>query len=473
MPPERGSRHSRHKVTRSDIAAFSSIVGASNVITSPAGLHDYGRDETPLLKPRLPELAVKPRDTAQVSEILRYANRKAIPVTTRGGGTGLSGGCVPLHGGIVLSLEKMNKILEIDRRNFVAVVQPGVQLGELRQHTEAAGLSYPVALGEMTASVGGSIATNAGGLNAVKYGVTRHHVLGLEAVLAGGQVIRTGGKFVKCSSGYDLTQLLIGSEGTLAVITEITLKLNARPANREALFVPFHSLQDAIDSVPDLLLLDRAPVGLEFMEESILQIAEWYTGKKLPYHGFRAFLLVLSEAPGQDDIADYFYQVEKVVKKHGAADALVPPGQLAMRRLLEAREGFYHAIKKYAPMQILDAVVPRSEIASFVAAVKKLEPKYGIPIVIYGHAGDGNVHLHPVCRDMAALAWKRKLHALMRDIYSLCRQHGGAVSGEHGIGLDKKEFFNDTADAALLDAMKKIKSALDPKHILNPGKIFD
>jgi glycolate oxidase len=352
-------------------------------------------------------------------------------------------------------------------------VQPGLSLGNLRERLGSHGLTYPVSLGEMTATVGGSIATNAGGLNAVKYGVTRHHVLGLQAVLANGEILRTGGKFVKCSSGYDLTQLLVGSEGTLAVVTEITLKLNTRPNFREALFIPFHSLQDAIGSVPDILMLGKEPVGLEFMEKSIMQIAEGYTGKKLPYEGFEAFLLVLSEADNQDEITGYFGEVERIVKKHGAADALVPPGQHAMRRLLEARESFYHAINKYAPMQILDAVVPRSEIARFVSKVKELEPKYGIPVIVYGHAGDGNVHLHPICRDMPLDLWKKKLKSLMKDIYAIGAEHGGAVSGEHGIGIDKKEFFKSSAGAALLGTMKKIKTALDPNGILNPGKLFD
>jgi glycolate oxidase len=473
LAPEGGSGKRFHKLTKSDMDWLISAAGQENVIASPEKLVDYGHDESPLVQPSLPQAAVTPTDTKTISAILKYADGRRIPVTTRGGGTGLSGGCIPLHGGIVLSLEKMRGILEVDRENFAAVVQPGCSLADLKETVERAGLSYPVSLGEMTATVGGSIATNAGGLNAVKHGVTRRHVLGLEAVLADGQIVHTGGKFVKCSSGYDLTQLLIGSEGTMAVITEVTVKLNTRPAFREALFIPFNSLQDAIGSVPDILLLGKEPAGLEFMEKSIMQIAENYTGKKLPCEGYEAFLLVLSEADSQDEILAYFADVEKVVKKHGAADALVPPGQHAMRTLLEAREKFYHAINKFAPMQILDAVVPRSEIARFVSDVKKLEPRYGIPVIVYGHAGDGNVHLHPICRDMDLDTWKKKLHEMMKDIYALSLLHGGAVSGEHGIGIDKKEFFNSTADKAALETMKKIKTALDPNGILNPGKILD
>jgi glycolate oxidase len=473
LGPEALKRRRFHKLNSSDIETLISLAGRSNVITGEDRLLDYSHDEAPLVKPVLPRIVVKAPDTASVSSLLAYASRTRIPVTARGAGTGLSGGCVPLYGGIVISLENMHKLLQVDRDNFTAVVQPGLPMGELRDQLAPYGLSYPVSLGEMTATIGGSVATNAGGLNAVKYGVTRHHVLGLQAVLADGGIVNTGGKFVKCSSGYDLTQLLIGSEGTLAVITEITLKLNKRSAFREALFVPFLSLQDAIDSVPDILMLGREPVGLEFMEKRILQITERYSGRKLPYEGYEAFLLVLSEADNLEEITGYFNEVEKVVKKHGAADALVPPGQHAVRRLLEAREMFYHSINKYAPMQILDTVVPRSEIARFVAEVKELEPKYGIPVIVYGHAGDGNVHLHPVCDNMPLEAWKRKLDGLMRDIYALGSKYGGAVSGEHGIGIDKKEFLKSAADAGLLRSMKKIKRALDPHNILNPGKIFD
>jgi glycolate oxidase len=459
-------------VNEEDIRYLISIAGRENVITGYDNLLDYAQDETPMVEASFPQVVVKPLDTRTVSAILKYANSRGLPITPRGAGTGLSGGCIPLQGGIVLSVSKLDSIVDIDRENFVAVVQSGLSLGILREKVEAVGLSYPVSLGEMTATIGGSIATNAGGLNAVKYGVTRHHVLGIEAVLADGTIIRTGGRFVKCSSGYDLTQLLTGSEGTLAIITEVTLKLNIKPAFREALFIPFYNLQDAISCIPDIMMLGKEPAGLEFMEKSIMEISELYTGKKLPYKGYEAFLLVISEGDNEGEINSYFNQVEVVSRKHGAADALVPPGELAMRRLLEAREMFYHAIKKFAPMQILDVVVPRIEIARFIAGVKELEPKYNIPVIVYGHAGDGNVHLHPICKDMPLVIWKKKLHNLMKDIYILGARHGGAVSGEHGIGIDKKEFFNNTADKSVIDVMRGIKHSFDPKGILNPGKIF-
>lgn len=461
-----------HRVTPAVIEDLRLIAGSNNVITERSRLVDYGHDETPLAHNILPEVVITPRDTQSVSALLKYADANKLPVTARGAGTGLSGGAIPAPGSICLSLEQMNSILEIDRRNFTATVQPGVTLSELRDTSAQQGLSYPVSLGAMTATIGGSIATNAGGMNAVKYGVTRQHVLGLEAVLAGGEVVRTGGKFVKSSSGYDLTQLLIGSEGTLAIITEITLKLYIKPAHREALFIPFYNLKNAIDSVPDILLLGKIPCGLEFMDKDIMEIAEAYTGKKLPYHGYNAFLLVLDEADNLDEITDYFCEVEKVVKRHGAADALVPPGQLAMRRLIEARENFFHALKKYAPMELIDVAVPRSEISRYIEDVKNLEPGYGIPLIVYGHAGDGNVHLHAICKDMPLERWRSKLPALLQDIYRMVAKYGGAVSAEHGIGSAKKLYFNTVVDPVVIQTMKRIKAALDPNGILNPGKIF-
>lgn len=239
------------KVTDDVVALLTEIVGGENVLTGDER-ENYSRDETPNAKPISPEVVVKPGDADSVARILKLANEKNIPVTPRGGGTGLSAGAVPVYGGIVLSLERMNRMLEIDEDNFVATVEPAVTLSDLYQAVEERGLYYPLYPGEKTATIGGNVATNAGGMRAVKYGVTRHFVLGLEAALPDGEVIQTGGKFVKCSTGYDLTQLIIGSEGTLAVITKIMLKLTTPPGKREILFIPFHRLHDAIGSVPDI-----------------------------------------------------------------------------------------------------------------------------------------------------------------------------------------------------------------------------
>ena len=459
------------EITPGTIEALAAIAGKANVHSDPDIIAGYATDEMPLAQPHSPQVVVKPADKKAVAGLLKYANEQKLPVTPRGAGTGLSGGCVPVYGGIVLSLEKMNRVLEIDRENSVAVVEAGVTLSGLNTRIEPQGLYYPLYPGEMNATIGGNIATNAGGMNAVKYGVTRQHVLGLEAVTPGGGIIRTGGKYVKSSTGYDLTQLIAGSEGTLAVITEAVLKLTTKPARREVLFAPFPGLQDAIEAVPEILRLEMTPIGLEFMERSIVEIVEKHLEREIPYHQYEAFLMIIMEGDSAEEIYDYFTVVEAICRRHGAVEALVPGSERAKRRLLEARETFYSALKKYTPLELIDTVVPRSQIARFVGRVKEIEAHYGIPIIAYGHAGDGNVHLHPVCRDMDTAEWQKWLPDLMREIYQAGVQFGGTISGEHGIGLDKKPFLELKIDGEQLKIMRAIKQAFDPNNIMNPGKL--
>ena len=460
-------------VTKKIIEELAAIVGRNNVSVKEHEIEGYSCDEMPRAKPHAPQVIVKPTDAHSLARLLEFANRKMIPVTPRGAGTGVSGGCIPIYGGILLSLERMNRILEIDRDNFVAVVEPGVTLADLYNELEKHGLYYPLYPGELTATIGGNAATNAGGMNAVKYGVTRHNILGLEAVLPNGELIKTGGKFVKCSTGYDLTQLIVGSEGTLAVITKVILKLTTRLAKREVLFVPFNSLQDAIDTVPEILRLKMTPIGIEFMERSIIELAEKYLGREIPYHQYEAFLMVIMEGETEDEIHEYFSKVEEICKQHDAVATMVPGSERAKRRLLDAREKFYHAIKRSAPLEIVDVVVPRSEIARFVRKVKEISRHYGVPIIAFGHAGDGNVHLQPICADMSLEEWEMKLPRLMSDIYHAGVSFGGAISGEHGIGFTKKAYVPIQMDNSLLNIMKGIKRAFDTNNILNPGKILD
>ncbi|MFC1992747.1 FAD-binding oxidoreductase [Chloroflexota bacterium] len=467
MNPEYGS------VTEQVIEGLVAVLGRDSVSVKEHEMEEYSNDEMPLPKPHAPQVIVKPVDAQSVARVLEFADRKRIPVTPRGAGTGLVGGCIPVYGGILLSLERMNRILEIDRDNFMAVVEPGVPLSELRSEVEKQGLYYPLYPGEMTATIGGNVATNAGGMNAVKYGVTRHHILGLEAVLPNGEIIKTGGKFVKCSTAYDLTQLIVGSEGTLAVVTKIILKLTTKLAKREVLFAPFNDLQDAIDAVPEILKLKTPPIGLEFMERDIIEIVEKYLEREIPYHQYEAFLMVIMEGESEDEIYAYFSKVEEVCKRHRAVAVMVPGSERAKRRLLEARERFYTAIKKFAPLEIADIVVPRSEIARFIKRAKELSEEHGVPIMAWGHAGDGNVHLQPICINMDREEWDGKLPTLMRDLYRVGVSFGGAISGEHGIGLDKKDYLSIQMGDTHLNILKGIKRSFDPNNILNPGKIFD
>ena len=466
-------KHDYERVTTEIITELKALVGGDNVSTSESDIEEYSHDETPRAQPHIPQVILRPTDTASIARLLAFASERRIPVTPRGAGTGLSGGCTPIYNGIVLSMERMNRILRIDKDSFVAIVEAGVTLSELQSQVEPQGLCYPLYPGEMTATIGGNIATNAGGMNAVKYGVTRHHVLGLEAVLPNGEIIKSGGEFVKCSTGYDLTQLIIGSEGTLAVVTSVMLKLTTRPAKREVALIPFTNLQGAIDAVPQILRLKMVPAGIEFMEKSIIHIVEKHLGKELPYHDHEAFLMIIMEAESESQIYDYFSQVDQICKQHGAIDIMIPGSKRAMRELLDAREKFYPAIRGFAPVQLVDVVVPRSEIARFVARVKEISKEHNIPVIAYGHAGDGNVHLHPVCVDMSKEEWLKKLPRLLRDIYSAGVSLGGAISGEHGIGFDKKPYLSIQMNEAYLNILKAIKRAFDPNNILNPGKIFD
>lgn len=444
-----------------------------NILTDKTAMEDYARDESPHAEPCFPDAVVFPKNTETVSKVMAFASKHRIPVTPRGGGTGLSGGCIPLDGGIVLSLEKMNRIIEINNENFTATVEPGARMNDLCAAIEEQGLYYPLYPGEMTATIGGTVSTNAGGMNAVRYGVTRNNILGLEAVLPNGEIIRTGGEYVKSSSGYDLTQLIAGSEGTLAVITKIILKLTTKPAKREVLFAPFPNLQDAIDAVPELLRLRMIPAGLEFMERKILKIVEDYLDREIPYPEHDAFLMIIMDGDSEDAIHDYFADAGEICIRHGAAECLVPGSEHAKRRLLEAREKFYHAIKRYAPMELIDTVVPRSTIPDFVRQVGDISENYGIPVIVYGHAGDGNVHLHPLCENVSREDWQEKLPLLMKEIYRAAVSHGGAISGEHGIGAEKKPYLPIQIDAPLMSVMRNIKKAFDPDNILNSGKIFD
>lgn len=460
-------------VTTSLVDQLRLLVGKENILTGPEEKEAYSCDEMCQPRPHLPEVVVKPTGTAAVSRVLALANEAHVPVTPRGGGTGLSGGAIPTFGGILMSLEKMDHIIEIDEANLMAVVQPGVPLVQLYQAVESRGLYYPLYPGEKTAHIGGTVATNAGGMKAIRYGVTRNWVLGLEAVLPTGHVIRTGGKLVKCTTGYDLTQLLVGSEGTLAVITQVTLRLTTPPAVKELLFVPFTGLDQAIGAVPEIRRQKAPLAGLEFLERDAIELMEGFVGKELPLHEHPAFLLAILEGESPEEVYQGAKRVADVCTRNGALDIYVPPSERAKSELLEAREKLYHALKRTGPTEIADVVVPPSRIAEFVARVKDISRRYGLPILAYGHAGDGNVHLHPLGKGLRVEEWERKLPLVMEEMYRAGIALGGAISGEHGLGLDKRKYLGMVMDQGQIDLLARLKTAFDPNHILNPGKIFE
>lgn len=433
-------------------------------------LADYGHDEALGMRPGEPAFVVKPGSTAEVAGVLRIAGAQGLAVTARGSGTGLSGAAIPRPGGLVVSFERMNQILEIDTANHVAVIQPGVTLGALDAASAGRGLVYPVYPGEMSASLGGTIATNAGGMRAVKYGVTRRHVLGLEAVLASGEVIRTGGKQVKLSSGYDLTQLIVGSEGTLALVTEATLRLYPRLPCQAMLLAPFGSLAEVTAAVPQVVASGAAPLILEYIDARTMAVIAQGEDLDLGIPGSvresaRAYLVVMQEErdPGRLD-ADVA-EVAELLARAGAADVYVLPAAAA-RRLVEAREKAFWAAKRAGADDIVDAVVPRAAMAAFLGEVARIAARHDRLVLGAGHAGDGNVHLALFEPDDAARG------QMMREILAAARASGGAVSGEHGIGTAKVSYFLELADPVAVSLMRRIKDSFDPADSLNPGVLF-
>ena len=450
---------------------FGVAVPAEHVLTGNAVPDDYARDESLTAEPQMPSAVVRPGSTAEVADVLRIANEHRIPVTARGSATGLSGAAIPMDGGIVVSFERMNRVLEIDTENHVAVVQPGVTLAELDQATAAEGLVYPVFPGEYSASLGGNVGTNAGGMRAVKYGVTRHQVLGVEAVLASGDVIRTGGKFVKSSTGYDLTQLIVGSEGTLALVTEALLRLYPRPAHNATVMAPFRTLDEVMHAVPKVVASGVGPLILEYIDMITMSAMSTQFGLDLGVpedvkSAAFAYLVVMMEDNHLDRLDEDVQAVSEHLVELGAMDAYVLPPTAAVS-LIEAREKAFWVAKANNADDIVDIVVPRAAIAEFMARVSDLATSSGSWIAGCGHAGDGNVHLSVFQKE------PEERHKVMRGLFELGMSLGGAISGEHGIGTAKKRYYLELEDPVKVDLMRRIKTAFDPNGVLNPGTTFD
>ncbi len=455
-----------------DIAhQLAEIVGADQVLTGAAINDDYAHDEALTAVAVRPAAVVRPATTDEVARIVTLAAEAGVAVTARGSGTGLSGACIPSPGGVVVSFERMNRILEIDLDNHIAVVQPGVTLDELDKATAEHGLVYPVFPGENSASLGGNVATNAGGMRAVKYGVTRHHVLGLEAVLGTGEVIRTGGKFVKSTTGYDLTQLIIGSEGTLALTTEAILKLYPRPEHAATVLAPFATLDEVAAAVPKIVASGIGPLIVEYIDlvsmAGILDNVGLDLGIPQAIKDTAlAYLVLVLEDRRADRLDENIAELAEHVAELGALDVYVLPPH-AGASLVDAREKAFWAAKAHGANDILDMVVPRAEIPAYLSKVSELANATGSFVVGCGHAGDGNVHLSVFQGDDA------KRDEVIHGILAAGMELGGAISGEHGIGSEKKKYFLELTDPTKLALMQRIKTAFDPAGILNPGTLFD
>ncbi|MCL6613335.1 MAG: FAD-binding protein [Firmicutes bacterium] len=456
------------------IEKLRAILGPSNVLTDLDDLEPYAHDELPGIA-FLPEAVVKPAITEEVAAVMRLANEVPFPVTPRGLGTGLSGGALAVQGGIVLSLERMDKILEIDEANLMAVVQPGVITGVFQKEVEARGLFYPVDPASLdSCSIGGNIAENAGGPRAVKYGITRDYVTGLEAVLPDGEIVRYGGKVVKNVVGYDLANLLIGSEGTLGIITEITLKLLPLPAHRVDLLVPFDDFRQAIRTVAAIITGKKiVPVVLEFMDKAGVKACEAFLGREVPFSDAAAQLIIGLDGASRAEVEAQYETVAELCLEMGAADVLVAENQSAKERLWEARRVLLETLKAQSPVvEVEDVVVPRSRIPDLVEAVAEISARTGFKMVQWGHAGDGNVHIAIMKMEMPDSVWEEGLPKVAEEIFAVALRLGGTITGEHGIGYVKRRFMAMALGPAEIRAMKRLKEALDPKGVLNPGKIF-
>lgn len=458
-------------LTSSSLKALSGIVGAENVLTAREDLITYSYDGTPMLD-ELPGAIVRPTSAAQVSAVMRLANGDRFPVVPRGNGTGLSGGSIPVTGGIVLDLSPWKRILEIDTENLTAWVEPGVITAQLHTEVEKLGLFYPPDPGSMhICTIGGNVAENSGGLRGLKYGVTKNYVMGLEVVLPTGEVIVCGGKTMKDVAGYNLKDFFIGSEGTLGVFTRILLKLIPKPAASRTMLAYYDSVEDAGRTVSAIIARRIIPATVEFLDRTTIRCVEEYAKIGLPTDIEALLLLEVDGHPAV--VADEAAGVEKCCRENGAVTVTVAGTEEEAMRLKTARRSAFSALARTRPTTILeDITVPRSEIASMLGAINAISAKYGIMIGTFGHAGDGN--LHPTCltdeRDREEIHRAEQAYA---EIFAEAVKRGGTITGEHGTGIAKKKFLSMVTGNDSIDAMRRIKKALDPNGVLNPGKVFD
>ncbi|RBP68252.1 glycolate oxidase [Alkalibaculum bacchi] len=459
-------------IDQNDVNYLLSIVGEEGLFVGENNIHDdYSGDELAGIE-RYPEVLVYPKNTQEISKILKYANENRIPVTSRGQGTGLVGGSVALYGGIMLSTEKMNNILELDEENLTVTVEPGVLLMDLTAFVESHDLFYPPDPGEKSASIGGNVSTNAGGMRAVKYGVTRDFVRGIEFVMPDGTVMNFGGKIVKNSSGYSLKDFVVGSEGTLGVISKLILKLLPLPKHKLSLLVPFKDLSSAIKTVPEIIKSKSIPTAIEFMQGKVILASEEFLGKKFPDNSSDAYLLLQFDGNSKEEIEMNYEKVADICLECGALDVLISDTDERHDSLWTARGAFLEAIKaSTTQMDECDVVVPRNKVADFIIFTDQCQKECDIRISSFGHAGDGNLHVYLLRDEMDEETWNKKAAAVFERMYQKAFEMGGAVSGEHGIGFAKLPYLEEEFGEKGMELFRRIKLAFDPNEIMNPGKL--
>ncbi|PIK30333.1 glycolate oxidase subunit GlcD [Bacillus siamensis] len=457
-------------ISREAKEQFIRAVGKENYDDSAAGRLVYSYDAAPQLQ-AMPDAVIAPRCADDVSRILTICSRHDIPIVPRGSGTNLCGGTCPSEGGLVLLFKHMNRILEIDEENLTATVQPGVITQDMIHAVERKGLFYPPDPSSMKIStIGGNINENSGGLRGLKYGVTRDYVLGLEAVLASGDVIRTGGKLTKDVAGYDLTRLFVGSEGTLGVVTEATLKLVPKPETKKTLLALYEHIEAAAESVSAIIAEKIIPATLEFLDQPTLQVIEDYAKIGLPTDA-KAVLLIEQDGDS-DTVRRDMEKIEAICRNGAAVSVQTAETEEEAFALTEARRSALSALARLKPTTILeDATVPRSQIANMVRAINEIAETYGLSICTFGHAGDGN--LHPTCTtDIRNTEEMERVEKAFAAIFEKAIELGGTITGEHGVGIVKAPYLEMKLKTEGITAMKAIKQALDPQNLLNPGKIF-
>jgi glycolate oxidase len=447
------------------------ILGPAQVLAEKEDLIPYSFDATAVLR-QMPRAVVFPRTAAEVSSVLKLARTLRVPVVARGSGTGLSGGSVPSPGSIVLCLVKMDRILEVDARNFTLRAQAGVLTQAIYDAADAAGLFYPPDPGSMKVStIGGNVAENSGGLRGLKYGITRDYVMGLEVVLADGEICLLGNKCVKDVAGYSMKDLFIGSEGTLGIVTEVLLKLLPRPAARQTLLATYARMDSAAETVSAIIAAGIVPCTLEFLDKKTIRCVEDYTHVGLPLDVEALLLIEVDGHPAA--VADEAARIQDLCRSLGATTVRAAADADEAKRLAAARRGAFSALARMRPTTILeDATVPRSELAGMIRFIQETAERHRLEIATFGHFGDGN--LHPTfLTDERDADEMRRVDLAMREIFGHALSLGGTITGEHGVGLAKKPFLRGQLGEASYELLRRIKRALDPGNLLNPGKIFD
>jgi len=446
------------------------IVGQEWVITKREYMESYLRDETPdVLRPSAAEdlVLVKPSSTEEVSEILKAMNKTHIPVFPVGGRTGLVGGCVPTESGVILSLERMNKI-QIDKENLMAIAEAGATLADLIKAADDADLFFPLHPGDEGAQIGGLVSTNAGGVRAVKYGVMRNYVRGIEAVLPTGEILNLGGLLIKNNTGYDLMHLIIGSEGTLCVITKAIIKLYPKSGYSATLILPFNNRADAIGTVPKILQLGIIPLAVEYVGIKELNRAAEHLNEAWPVQTGDAQLIIILSGSSEDEVYSACEKISEIAEENNAYEAMIAETREEQERILRIRSNIYTALKP-GMIDILDVTVPISRLIDLMKMIDEIAEKYGVYLPVYGHAGDGNLHIHLMKENGEVPKYVREIK---NEIYNAGVRLGGVITGEHGIGKLRIKEFEKFLSEKEKSLMKEIKHIFDPNNILNPGKIF-